>query len=76
MTITHTDQPIKEVLTPEEAQFIREQLKGEAGNGKDRAWSSIMRPLYQSSFGRCKKLGGTALCPEHDDLRAMLAELD
>ncbi|MGR9115448.1 MAG: uroporphyrinogen-III C-methyltransferase [Gammaproteobacteria bacterium] len=27
VTIRHTDQPIKEILTPEEAQFIRQQLR-------------------------------------------------
>ncbi|MDD5277772.1 MAG: uroporphyrinogen-III C-methyltransferase [Methylovulum sp.] len=27
VTIRHTDQPIKEILSPEEAQFIREQLR-------------------------------------------------
>lgn len=54
VTIRRTDQPIKEVLTPEEAQFIREQLRVKLEIIKI-ALVQRNEALYQSSMADAKK---------------------
>jgi uncharacterized protein HemX len=54
VTIRHTEHPIKEILTPEEAQFIREQLRVKLEMVK----ISLVQQneqLYQSSLADAKK---------------------
>lgn len=74
VTIRHSDQPIKEILTPEEAQFIREQLRVKLEMVK----ISLVQhneALFQSSLADAKNW-----IDEHftrnDDSRAMTAELE
>jgi uncharacterized protein HemX len=54
VTIRRTDQPIKEILTPEEAQFIREQLRVKLEMIKI-ALVQRNEPIYQSSLADAKK---------------------
>jgi uncharacterized protein HemX len=54
VTIRHTEHPIKEILTPEEAQFIREQLSVKLEIVKI-ALVQQNEQLYQSSLADAKK---------------------
>jgi uncharacterized protein HemX len=54
VTIRHTEHPIKEILTPEEAQFIREQLRIKLEMIKIALVQQNER-LYQSSLTDAKK---------------------
>lgn len=54
VTIRRTDQPIKEILTPEEAQFIREQLRVKLEMVKI-AMVQRNESIYQSSLNDAKK---------------------
>ena len=54
VTIRHTEHPIKEILTPEEAQFIREQLRVKLEMVKI-ALVQQNEQLYQSSLADAKK---------------------
>ena len=54
VTIKHTEHPIKEILTPEEAQFIREQLRVKLEIVKI-ALVQQNEQLYQSSLVDAKK---------------------
>jgi uncharacterized protein HemX len=54
VTIRHTEHPIKEILTPEEAQFIREQLRVKLEMVKI-ALVQQNEKLYQSSLADAKK---------------------
>ena len=54
VTIRHTEHPIKEILTPEEAQFIREQLRVKLEMVKV-ALVQQNEQLYQSSLADAKK---------------------
>ncbi len=54
VTIRHTEHPIKEILTPEEAQFIREQLRVKLEMVKI-ALVQQNEQLYQSSLADTKK---------------------
>ncbi len=74
VTIRHTDQPIKEILTPEEAQFIREQLRVKLEMIKI-ALVQHNEPLYQSSLADAKNWVERHFT-RNDDSRALLAELD
>lgn len=54
VTIRHTDQPIKEILTPQQAQFIREQLRVRLEMIKV-ALVQQNEPIYRSSVADAKK---------------------
>jgi uroporphyrin-3 C-methyltransferase len=54
VTIRHTEHPIKEILTPEQAQFIREQLRVKLEMVKI-ALVQQNEQLYQSSLADAKK---------------------
>ncbi|MDO9423829.1 MAG: uroporphyrinogen-III C-methyltransferase [Methylobacter sp.] len=54
VTIRHTEHPIKEILTPEQAQFIREQLRVKLEMAKI-ALVQQHEQLYQSSLADAKK---------------------
>lgn len=54
VTIRHTEHPIKEILTPEQAQFIREQLRVKLEMAKI-ALVQQHEQLYQSSLTDAKK---------------------
>jgi len=54
VTIRHTEHPIKEILTPEQAQFIREQLRVKLEMVKI-ALIQQNEQLYQSSLADAKK---------------------
>ncbi|MGZ4992746.1 MAG: uroporphyrinogen-III C-methyltransferase [Methylobacter sp.] len=54
VTIRHTEHPVKEILTPEEAQFIREQLRVKLEMVKI-ALVQQNEQLYQSSLADAKK---------------------
>lgn len=54
VTIRHTEHPIKEILTPEQAQFIREQLRVKLEMVKI-ALVQQHEQLYQSSLADAKK---------------------
>jgi uroporphyrin-3 C-methyltransferase len=54
VTLRHTEHPIKEILTPEQAQFIREQLRVKLEMVKI-ALVQQNEQLYQSSLADAKK---------------------
>ncbi len=54
VTIRHTEHPIKEILTPEQARFIREQLRVKLEMAKI-ALVQQHEQLYQSSLADAKK---------------------
>jgi len=74
VTIRHTDQPIKEILTPEEAQFIREQLRVKLEMVKI-ALVQHNEALYQSSLVDAKSWIEQHFT-RNDESRALIAELD
>jgi len=60
VTLRHTEHPIKEILTPEQAQFIREQLRVKLEMVKI-ALVQQNEHLYQSSLADAKKMDRTKL---------------
>jgi uncharacterized protein HemX len=74
VTIRHTEQPIKEILTPQQAEFIREQLRVKLEMVK-LALVQQNQALYQAGLADAKKWA------EHNfatnaDTSAFIAELD
>jgi len=74
VTIRHTDQPIKETLTPEEAQFIREQLRAKLETVKI-ALVQQNEALYRAGLQDAKKWTELNFTP-NPDTRKFIAELD
>lgn len=74
VTIRHTDQPIKEILTPEEAQFIREQLRVKLEMIK-LALVQHNEALYQSSIADAKNWIEKHFA-QNDDTKKFSADLD
>ena len=74
VTIRHTEHPIKEILTPEEAQFIREQLRVKLEMAK----ISLVQhneALFQSSLTDAKKWTEQNFTKD-TDVNNFIAELD
>ncbi|MGZ8226036.1 MAG: uroporphyrinogen-III C-methyltransferase [Methylococcaceae bacterium] len=74
VTIRHSDQPVKEILTPEQAQFIREQLRVKLEMVK----ISLVQQneaLYQSSITDAKNWTESHFT-KNEDAKAFLAELN
>lgn len=74
VTIRHSDQPVKEILTPEQAQFIREQLRVKLEMVK----ISLVQQneaLYQSSITDAKSWTESHFT-KNEDAKAFLAELN
>ena len=74
VTIRHTEHPIKEILTPEEAQFIREQLRVKLEMVK----ISLVQQnelLYQSSLADAKKWSEKNFS-QNPETNNFIAELD
>lgn len=74
VTIRHTEHPIKEILTPEEAQFIREQLRVKLEMVK----ISLVQhneALFQSSLADAKKWTAQHFTKD-TDVNNFIAELD
>jgi len=74
VTIRHTEHPIKEILTPEEAQFIREQLRVKLEMVK----ISLVQhneALFQSSLADAKKWTEQNFT-KNTDVNNFIAELD
>jgi uncharacterized protein HemX len=74
VTIRHTEHPIKEILTPEEAQFIREQLSVKLEIVKI-ALVQQNEPLYQSSLVDAKKWAEQNFA-KNAETNGFIAELD
>ncbi|MEC4749345.1 uroporphyrinogen-III C-methyltransferase [Methylomicrobium sp. Wu6] len=74
VTIRHTDQPIKETLTPEEAQFIREQLRAKLETVKI-ALVQQNEALYHAGLQDAKKWTELNFTP-NPETRKFIAELD
>lgn len=74
VTIRHTDHPIKEILTPEEAQFIREQLRVKLEIVKI-ALVQQNEQLYQSSLADAKKWAEQNFA-KNAETSSFIAELD
>lgn len=74
VTIRHTEHPIKEILTPEEAQFIREQLRVKLEIVKI-ALVQQNEQLYQSSLTDAKKWAEQNLA-KNAETSSFIAELD
>lgn len=74
VTIRRTDQPIKEVLTPEEAEFIREQLRVKLEMIKI-ALVQRNEVLYKSGIADVKKWLGQHFS-QNTDAANLLSELD
>jgi uncharacterized protein HemX len=74
VTIRHIEHPIKEILTPEEAQFIREQLRVKLEMVKI-ALVQQNEKLYQSSLADAKKWTEQNFA-KNSDTNAFIAELD
>lgn len=74
VTIRHTDQPIKEILTPEEAQFIREQLRVKLEMVKI-ALVQHNEALYHASLSDAINWTGQHFT-KNDNSRNLLTELD
>ncbi|MDD1611578.1 MAG: uroporphyrinogen-III C-methyltransferase [Methylococcaceae bacterium] len=74
VTIRHTDQPIKETLTPEQAQFIREQLRAKLETVK----ISLVQQnetLYRAGLQDAKKWTELNFTP-NPETRKFIGELD
>ncbi len=74
VTIKHSDQPVSEILTPEQAQFIREQLRVKLEMVK----ISLVQhneALFQSSLADAKNWAERHFT-KNDDSRAVIAELE
>lgn len=74
VTIRRSDQPIEEILTPEEAQFIREQLRVKLEMIKITLVQQN-EPLYQASLDDTKKWAEQHF-NQNNDARNFIAELD
>jgi uncharacterized protein HemX len=74
VTIRHTEHPIKEILTPEEAQFIREQLRVKLEMVKI-ALVQQNEMLYQTSLADAKKWTEKNFAP-NTETSNFIAELD
>jgi uroporphyrin-3 C-methyltransferase len=74
VTIRHTDQPIKETLTPEEAQFIREQLRAKLETVKV-ALVQQNEALYKAALDDAKKWTEENFTP-NPETRKFIAEID
>jgi len=74
VTIRHTDQPIKEIISPEEAQFIREQLRVKLEMAKI-ALVQHNEALYHSGLDDAKQWVGQHFT-KNDDSRNLIAEAD
>lgn len=74
VTIRHTDQPIKETLTPEEAQFIREQLRAKLETVKI-ALVQQNEALYRAGLQDAKKWTELNFTPT-PETRKFVGELD
>ncbi len=74
VTIRHTEHPIKEILTPEEAQFIREQLRVKLEMVKI-ALVQQNEQLYQSSLADAKKWTEQNFA-KNAETNSFIAELD
>jgi len=74
VTIRHTEHPIKEILTPEEAQFIREQLRVKLEMVKI-ALVQQNEQLYQSSLADAKKWAEQNFA-KNAETSSFIAELD
>jgi uncharacterized protein HemX len=74
VTIRHSDQPIKEILTPEEAQFIREQLRVKLEMVKITLVQQN-EPFYQASLDDTKKWAEQHF-NQNNDAKNFIAELD
>ena len=74
VTLRHTEQPIKEILTPEQAQFIREQLMVKLEMVKIALVQQNER-LYQSSLADAKKWTEQNFA-KNEETNKLIAELD
>jgi uncharacterized protein HemX len=74
VTIRHTEHPIKEILTPEEAEFIREQLRVKLEIVKI-ALVQQNEKLYQSSLADAKKWAEQNFA-KNQETHNFIAELD
>ncbi|MDD2723353.1 MAG: uroporphyrinogen-III C-methyltransferase [Methylovulum sp.] len=74
VTIRHSDQPIKAILTPEQAEFIREQLRVKLEIVKI-ALVERNEAIYQASLNDTKGWIGQHFT-QNDESRTLLAELD
>jgi uroporphyrin-3 C-methyltransferase len=74
VTIRHTEQPIKAILTQEEAQFIKEQLKLKLETVKV-ALVQHNEPLYQASLADTKKWTEQHFM-QNPEAKSFIAELD
>ncbi|HEY8219885.1 MAG TPA: uroporphyrinogen-III C-methyltransferase [Methylobacter sp.] len=74
VTLRHTEHPIKEILTPEQAQFIREQLRVKLEMVKI-ALVQQNEQLYQSSLADAKKWAEQNFAKD-EATNKFIAELD
>lgn len=74
VTIRHSDQPIKETLTPQEAQFIREQLRAKLETVKI-ALVQQNEALYRAGLQDAKKWTELNFT-QNPETRKFIAELD
>jgi uroporphyrin-3 C-methyltransferase len=74
VTIRHSDQPIKETLTPEEAQFIREQLRAKLETVKI-ALVQQNEALYRAGLQDAKKWTEENFT-QNPETRKFITELD
>lgn len=74
VTIRHSDQPVKEILTPEQAAFIREQLRVKLEMIKI-ALVEHNEGIYQSSLNDAKSWVGQHFSLNEDG-KSLLAELN
>ncbi|MGJ0514194.1 MAG: uroporphyrinogen-III C-methyltransferase [Methylomicrobium sp.] len=74
VTIRHSDQPIKATLTPEEAQFIREQLRAKLETVKI-ALVQRNEALYRAGLQDAKKWAELNFT-QNPETRKFIAELD
>jgi uroporphyrin-3 C-methyltransferase len=74
VTIRHSDQPIKETLTPEEAQFIREQLRAKLETAKI-ALVQQNEALYHTALQEAKKWTEENFT-QNPETRKFITELD
>jgi uroporphyrin-3 C-methyltransferase len=74
VTIRHSDQPIKETLTPEEAQFIREQLRAKLETVKI-ALVQQNEALYRAGLQDAKKWTELNFT-KNPETRKFITELD
>lgn len=73
VTLRHTDQPVTEILTPEQAEFIREQLRVKLEMAKI-ALVERNESIYQTGLADAKNWIEQHFT-KNDESRAMMAEL-